>query len=179
MRRLMLVLLGLVQLLNGQSTDRVVFSGSLRSRVEAWDWFEGAANNSYVYSGNILKFGASQQKKRWDWQIELAAPFLLALPSDAVSTVGAQGQLGLGATYYVANNNSRYAGMAFPKQTFLRYKRGRHSFRSGRFEFQDGMEMVPQDATLAWVKRERVAQRLIGPFGWSHVGRSFDGSHYA
>jgi hypothetical protein len=24
-----------------------------------------------------------------------------------------------------------------------------------------------------------VAQRLVGPFGWSHVGRSFDGAHYS
>jgi hypothetical protein len=28
------------------------------------------------------------------------------------------------------------------------------------------------------VKRQRVSERLIGPFAWTHVGRSFDGLHY-
>ena len=46
-------------------------------------------------------------------------------------------------------------------------------------------ELVPDDtspgeaaAFLHWLKRERIAQRIIGPFGWSHVGRAFDGAQY-
>jgi hypothetical protein len=39
--------------------------------------------------------------------------------------------------------------------------------------------MVPKNATLSAVKRDRVNQRLIGDFGWSDVGRSFDGVHYS
>ena len=31
---------------------------------------------------------------------------------------------------------------------------------------------------MAAVKRDRVSQRLLGSFGWSHVGRSFDGLQY-
>ena len=38
--------------------------------------------------------------------------------------------------------------------------------------------MTPKNATLAAVKRDRVYQRLIGNFGFSDVGRSFDGLHY-
>ena len=38
---------------------------------------------------------------------------------------------------------------------------------------------LPKNATLAAVKRDRVFQRLIGNFGFSDVGRSFDGVHYA
>jgi hypothetical protein len=53
-----------------------------------------------------------------------------------------------------------------------------HSLQIGRFEFLDGSEVVPKNATLAAVKRDRVAQRLIGNFGFSDVGRSFDGVHY-
>jgi hypothetical protein len=166
-------------MLPGQSTGKVVFTGSLRSRAEIWDWFQGSANNSYTYSGNLFRFSASQETKQFDWQVELAAPLLLGLPDDAVSTTGAQGQLGLGATYFVSNGNTRNSGMVFAKQAFLRYRRDGQSLRLGRFEFQDGLEVIPKDATLAWVKRERVAQRLIGPFGWSDVGRSFDGVNYA
>ncbi len=44
--------------------------------------------------------------------------------------------------------------------------------------FLDGSEIVPKDATLATLKRDRVSQRLLGDFGFSDVGRSFDGLHY-
>ena len=32
---------------------------------------------------------------------------------------------------------------------------------------------------MATLKRDRVSQRLLGDFGWSDVGRSFDGLHYS
>lgn len=155
----------------------VTVQGSVRSRLELWDWFQGDANNSYAYSGNILRLGFSQSRERFDWNIELAAPFLLNLPDDAIAP-GAQAQLGLGANYFVGNDRSRNAAMIFPKQAFVRFKGGRHALRLGRFEYVDGTETAPADATLAWVKRERVTQRLIGHFGWTHVGRSYDGAHY-
>jgi hypothetical protein len=161
------------------ATDEgITVQGSYRSRVEMWDWFEAASGeSSYAYSGNVLRLSIGQQRERIDWQIELAAPVLLGLPSDAVAP-GAQGQLGLGGSYYVANDRHRNAAMVFPKQAFVRVKQGAHALRLGRFEFIDGAEIIAKDPSLAWVKRERVAQRLIGPFGWSHVGRSYDGAHY-
>lgn len=155
--------------------------GSLRTRFEGWDWFQGEANGVYALSGNLLRVSVDQKLNRFDWQLELAAPFLLGLPEDAVAP-GAQGQLGLGATQFVANSRSRNAGMIFAKQAFVRFKGlvgdPAQSLRIGRFEFSDGAEVIPADATLAALKRDRIAQRLIGPFGWSHVGRSFDGAHY-
>jgi hypothetical protein len=48
----------------------------------------------------------------------------------------------------------------------------------GRTEFVDGMETVPKNPTLAALKRDRIAHRLLGHFGWSHVGRSLDGAQY-
>jgi hypothetical protein len=39
--------------------------------------------------------------------------------------------------------------------------------------------MAPRNATLSTVKQTRVVQRLLGDFGWSDVGRSFDGVHYS
>ncbi|HYP05632.1 MAG TPA: alginate export family protein [Bryobacteraceae bacterium] len=163
------------------SFAEVSMQGSLRTRLEVWDWFEGNANSDYAFSGNLLRVSIAAQRPAFDWQIELAAPFFLGLPNDAVAP-GNQGQLGLGATYFVANKRRRNASMVFPKQGFLRLKNlfgdNRQSLRLGRFEFSDGAEVAPADATLAAVKRDRISQRLIGPFGWSHVGRSFDGAHY-
>jgi hypothetical protein len=157
----------------------VKVQGSFRSRLEMWDWFEpNSGDESYAFSGNILRVSIGQQRSRLDWQVELAAPFLLGLPENAVAP-GAQGQLGLGGNYYVANDRNRNAAVVFPKQAFVRIHGGSHSLRLGRFEYSDGAELIPKDASLAWVKRERVAQRLVGPFGWSHTGRSFDGAHYA
>jgi hypothetical protein len=73
--------------------------------------------------------------------------------------------------------------MIFPKQLNLRITQlgGSHShmLKVGRFEFSDGGETTPRSATLAALKRDRVNQRLLGPFGWSDVGRSFDGFHYS
>ena len=73
--------------------------------------------------------------------------------------------------------------MIFPKQLYVRLDglggNKRHTLQIGRFEFLDGSEVLPKNATLAAVKRDRVFQRLIGNFGFSDVGRSFDGVHYA
>ncbi|MCC6364269.1 MAG: alginate export family protein [Bryobacterales bacterium] len=159
----------------------VTVQGSFRSRLEGWDWFEGQADNSYAFSGNILRLSFSQIRDSFDWQFELAAPFLLGLPSTAIAA-GAQGQMGLGATYYAANGNSRNSGMVFAKQAFLRFKNlggsKANSLRIGRFEFADGSEMTPKSTTLAAIKQNRINMRLLGHFGWSDVGRSFDGLHY-
>lgn len=159
----------------------VTLSGSLRTRVEAWDWFEGEANNSYPFLGSILRLSLGQTKKAYDWQVEIGAPLLLGLPDDAIAA-GTQGQLGLGATYFAANDRNRNTGMVFIKQGYLRFKGlGGHdgqSLRIGRMEFIDGNEVAPKNPTLAAVKRDRIAHRLLGNFGFTHVGRSFDGAQY-
>src|SRR5213080_2910793 len=85
----------------------VTFTGSLRSRVYFWDWFEPAAgNNDYQYSGNILRLGFSQNHGSWDWNAEFAVPFLLELPTNAVATGPQQGALGLGSNYFTANGGN-------------------------------------------------------------------------
>lgn len=157
--------------------DEVAVHGSIRTRLEVWDWFESAGNSNYAFSGNQFRLNVGQSLKRMDWLVEFEAPVLLGMPSDAI-VAGAQGQLGLGGNYSAANDRNTNAAMVFAKQAYLRFKAGRQSVRVGRFEFSDGAETTPADATVAWLKRERIAQRLIGPFGWSHTGRAFDGLQY-
>ena len=160
----------------------VTVSGSFRTRFEMWDFFAGNGDNQYPYSGNVFKLSFAQSRSRIDWQLELEAPFLLGLPSHAIAPAP-QLQLALGGNYYGANDSQNNAGMLFPKQVYIRIKRlfgdEHQSLRLGRFEWMDGAEATPKDATLAALKRDRISQRLIGPFGWSHVGRSFDGFHYS
>ena len=160
MRRAYFLFLLCAAALRAQNPGQIIFQGSLRLRGEAWDWFQADANHAYAYSGNQLRFGLSQQREHFYWQVELAAPFLLGMPDDAISATGAQGQLGQGASYSAANHNSRFSAMIFPKQAFVRFTRERHTLALGRFDFRDGTEMTPADATLAWVKRERAASRI-------------------
>src|SRR6202042_1859556 len=112
----------------------------------------------YGYVESLVRIGVAQKLHRWDWQLELSQPAVLDAPSDAVSSVTAQGQLGLGGTYYASNTNS-YPAAAFLKQGYLRYDGESANLRAGRFEFFDGQEMQPKDATMTWLQTNRVAQR--------------------
>lgn len=159
----------------------VTVTGSLRSRAYVWNWFQPTTGESqYQYLGNLLRLNFAESSQKWDWDAELAAPILIGLPSRATDAAP-QGALGLGSNYYAANHNDKYAAMIFPKQLYFRLH-GLGSEASklqiGRFLFSDGGEIAPKDASLATLKRDRVSQRLLGDFGWSDVGRSFDGLHY-
>jgi hypothetical protein len=157
----------------------VTFSGNIRERYEAWDFFQPTTGqNLYGYSGTQIRFGFSQTRQRYDWNIEFEAPVLLGIPNGAVRPAP-QGQLGLGGSYYAANDNSQNTAFIFPKQVFVRFKWDHSSLRVGRFEFTDGTEVRPKDATLATLKSDRIGQRLLGNFGFSDVMRSMDGLHYA
>lgn len=104
--------------------------------------------------------------------MELAQVSFAGLPTKA--SAGA----GTGALYRAANGGRD--GGVFVKQAFWRWQEvaGEESkLRLGRFEFSEGTERMPKDPTLSWLRRARIQERLIGPFGWSHVQRSFDGLH--
>jgi hypothetical protein len=88
--------------------DGITFSGSIRERYEAWDWFTPAAGqNLYGYSGTLMRFSFSQQKQNYDWNIEMAVPVLLGVPNGAV-VAAPQGQLGLGASHPVRLRSSSW-----------------------------------------------------------------------
>jgi hypothetical protein len=157
----------------------VTFSGNIRERYEAWDYFQPTTGqNLYGYSGTQIRFGFSQTRQNYDWNMEFEAPVLLGIPNRAVRPAP-QGQLGLGGSYYAANDNRQNTALIFPKQAFVRFKWDHSSLRVGRFEFTDGGQVKPKDATLASLKNDRIGQRLIGTFGFSDVMRSFDGVNYA
>jgi hypothetical protein len=139
------------------------------------------ANNQYTFTGSILRVSLSESRNSFDWQLEFALPFLLGLPNDAIAP-GPQGQLGFGASYFAANDQNTNAALLFVKQGFIRFNDlggiAGQSLKLGRTEFIDGAEVTPKNATLAALQRDRIAHRLIGNFGFSDVGRSFDGVQY-
>ena len=152
--------------------------GSWRLRAEAWDWFQpSSGQNNYAFVHSLLRAGLSQTKERFEWLVEGAQDAILGLPANAVAP-GNQGQLGLGGTYFVANQNRRNIASGFLKQGYLGIRLPLNGkITVGRFGFSDGTEVKPADATLAELLNTRVAQRLIGEFNFSAVMRSFDGVH--
>jgi hypothetical protein len=174
---LLLIAVGASALLHAQSGGSSALSVSVydRTRVDAWQWFTAPPEaNTYGYVESLLRLGVAQRLHRWDWQLELAQPAVLDVPSDAVAPVTAQGQLGLGATYYASNNNTEPAA-AFLKQGFVRFDGENSHIRIGRFEYFDGQETLPANPAVGWLQTNRIAQRLIGNFGFSNAQRSFDG----
>jgi hypothetical protein len=163
---------------SGLEFGGVTLSGSLRTRVESWDWFGGAPGGTYTYPASLFRVGFSRTNRPRDWLVELALPVLVGLPDQPVGA----GPQGLGANYFTANGSAN-AAMLFVKQAFARFNDlggvAGQSLKLGRMEFFDGAEVSPRNATLAAVKRDRVALRLLGNFGFTHVGRSVDGVQYA
>ena len=156
----------------------VTLSASLRVRAELWDWFDAGAAGEYTYAHALARVAAARATGRWQWRLEAAVPVLMGLPDDATLAAPA-GQLGLGSTLYAANDSKTSVTGIFVKQAFVRWTNAGKSLRVGRFEFGDGAERAATDPTLAAVKAQRVGQRLIGPFGFSAVGRAFDGAQFA
>ena len=153
-------------------------TGSVRARYENWDWFDTPGfNDSYGFTGVLGRVAIAKTTPHLDVLAEAAVPILLGLPDNATAPAP-RGQLGLGASYRAANGGQDAS--IFPKQVYARFKfgAGKSSLRVGRFEFLDGSETVPKNPTLAALKRDRINQRVIGTFGFSHVGRSFDGAQY-
>ena len=155
---------------------KVNFSGSLRLRLENYAWFETPGfTDDYTFGAAVLRLSLGQQKEKVDWLVEGEFPVLLNLPERAIAPAP-QGQLGLGGSYFAANG--RQDASAVLKQAYVRLKTlfgdKSSSLRFGRFEFADGTETTPQNPTLAALKRDHIAHRLIGHFGFTHIGRSFD-----
>lgn len=147
-----------------------------RVRTEVWDFFEPATGgNAYAFGHTLLRVGVGRKSGAFDWWLEGAADAVLGLPVNAAQPAPV-GQLGLGGTYYAANGRVRNRAGGFLKQAYVGFAlpaNGRA--RIGRFTFLDGADVQPADKTLATVINTRIAQRLIGDFGFAAVQRSFDG----
>jgi hypothetical protein len=163
--------------------DHLTLVVSDRARGEFVSWFEpppGVAADGaqrYNFFGNQFRLGARVTFPHVQVFVEMQDTRLANLPDDA-SLAPPQGNLGTGANYF-ANTHDTSQGEPFLKQGFLTLRQRGLSATMGRFDYRDGLETVPGNATLATVKRTRIAERLIGPFDFTHVTRSFDGGRVA
>ena len=161
-----------------QISPRLSLSASLRTRGEFWNWFEpsGTQNNDYAFLATFARAALQWKDDAFDVMLEGQNSSLLGLPDDATAPAP-QGLLGLGGAYFAHNRRRDDTGI-FIKQGFLTLKRlgiEGLTLKAGRFEFSEGSEVLTKDPTLDWLKNVRLGQRMIGPFGWAHVGRAYDG----
>ncbi len=163
--------------------DHFVFTLSGRVRAESIGYFGPPADVTppdaarYTFVGTQLRAGIRATFSHAQAVVELQDTRLAGLPVDA-SLGSPLGNLGPGAIYF-AHARERAIGSTFVKQAFLTLRHSGLAATVGRFEYGDGLETVPSPSTLAWLKRNRLGERLIGPFGYTHVTRSFDGARLA
>lgn len=160
---------------------KVTFYGLYRVRVEDWNWFPTPkANGAYTFETSVLRLGVTRSTPLNDFTLELEQPAVLNLPHNA-SGSGSIGSLGYGPSYYSANHNQ--SASVYIKQAFARFKRlGNNpdaSVQFGRFTFSDGSETAPADPTVAYLKQNRINDRLISEAFYSNLGRSFDGIRFS
>jgi hypothetical protein len=149
-----------------------------RVRTDATQWYaDPPYTTTYPYVEQLFRFGVGQRIHRFDWMLEGSQNAVFDVSDTSVSPITTQGQLGLGGTYYVANSNNTLPVAASVRQAFLRYHGNGPdtTLRLGRFEYFDGQETQPANPALSWLQTNRIAQRLIGNFGFSNGQRSFDG----
>ncbi len=150
-------------------------------RAEGWNWFLDDTRRIYAFAESRLRLSLSQNRRRFSWQVDFEQPALWGLPGDAF--LPATGEpLGLGGIYFQASGSHRNPAGFFISQGFVQIHglAGNSDFlRVGRFRFSDGMEGHSQDATLNWLRRERIANRLIGDSDWPAAGRSLDGLSFS
>ena len=167
-------------LLSPTPNGKFLFNGSARVRDENYNWWPTdqrapGANGAYNFVGINLRGGVSRSTKRDDFVLDLQVPVLAGLPTRAIAAAP-QGILGQGGNYYDANHSQ--VASFYPRQLYFRLKNidgEGASLRLGRYEFSDGSEVMPTDPTLTFLKASRLTQRLLGPFNFTHIGRSFDG----
>ncbi|MGC8814986.1 MAG: alginate export family protein [bacterium] len=157
----------------------------IRCRYEYFNYFNNNPNydNSYGFLGINLKYNFLMNIDNNNYGLTLIVPYLSNLPKNAVSNVGA---LGLGGTYYQFSHkqNSNF----IIKQAFADFNLYKKKFKIneteftkdirfklGRFDFNDGNEVLPSNTTLKWLRLNRIQQRLICTSEFSHIRRSFEG----
>ncbi len=147
---------------------------SERLRGEFVDWFEtppnsAIRNDDYAFLGSRFQLGLRVLRDPIEIFVQFQDSLLYKVPEHAPGPGGS----------YFANTPETYQQQPMLRNAWLRWK---DAFTVsglqttlGRQLYRDGLETPLSDPTLAWLQKNRCAERLVGPFDYTHIGRSFDG----
>jgi hypothetical protein len=147
-----------------------------RVRGEFVDWFAPAPDapaprHRYDFLGNKFQLGLRVTRDPFELFVQFQDSTLANVPDDGV---------GIGAAYYL-NTRRMLQNGAILRQAWLGAKApfglDGFSIRAGRLLYSDALDVPAVDPGIKWIQANRLSQRLIGPFDYTHVGRSFDGGH--
>jgi hypothetical protein len=162
----------------GPFGSKLRLEASARLRAELVDWFDTdpagpTRDDDYGFYGNRLQLGLRATRGPLELFAQLQHSSVLDLPEHAPGPGGS----------YFANTPRRDQNRLFLRNGWLRWRNAFGaeglSLQAGRQLYRDGLEAPSSDSTLLWLQRNRIAERLIGPFDYTHVGRSFDGGMLA
>jgi hypothetical protein len=149
--------------------------GDLRLQGQAWDWFDpGRGEPDYAFLGARLRARLKYSSPGLSGLLEVQDVQMSGLPRGAVLPAPA-GQMGVGGVYFnhIQASSANSTGV---RQIYLKIGDPKDlSVQLGRFDYASGQEVLSGDPTLDWLLRVRVGQRLLGSFGYTEFGRSFDG----
>lgn len=146
-----------------------------RLRYERVDWFRTAPtsatrNYDYGFFANRFQAGLRVLRDPLEIFVQYQNSLITSLPTNAP---------GPGGSYY-ANTPQVNQEKGILRNAWLRWKRpfgaSGTSVQIGRQLYREGLEAPVKDPTLLWLQKNRIAERLVGPFDYTHVGRSFDGA---
>ncbi len=147
---------------------------------EYWNWFEGPSPDSeYDYGYQRTRLNFKYTTPRWTGFVQPQLVNMFGLPDNACKPPP-EGPSGMGCLYYNHNGNTAPWNIGV-HQAYIDVhgtdKKG-FSFKFGRLEYSDGLEVLRKSdgKHFNMLKKIRLGDRLISPFGWSAFSRAFDGT---
>ncbi len=169
-----------ITLYENKNKLRIFTAAELTARFEDWNWFNpagSATDNSYSYHFIRSRLAIGCETDKLDVFMQAQHTRMWDLPDNAIAPAPG-GPLGLGAIYS-AHRRDENSYATFIKQAYIQFKdiAGTGVFiKAGRFNYIDGLEVTYKNPKVMWLKKTRLSERLIGPFGWAAFTRSFDGA---
>lgn len=161
------------------NAGKITAGGEVAVRYSNWNWFQpagGTFDNSYDYFFSRSRLNLELESGSFRAFLQAQDVHMAGLPENSAAPAP-QGPLGIGAIYNLHTRDDNPHSLII-RQAYIDLPKlfsENLSLRLGRFDYVDGKEVMYKNPKVNQIKNIRLAERLIGPFGWSSFGRSFDG----
>jgi hypothetical protein len=156
-----------------QSGPKFSYSGDVRLRWEDLSTPSGnaAADEDYDFTHARARLTLDLEGSTWKLHATGQGAAARSLPDNAA--------FGIGRSYWAASDRDTDPETAGLLELSFTYKVPGFRLTVGRQAYGDGFETTTGLDRLDLVKRTRLAERLVGNWEWTAVGRRFDGATFA